>query len=415
MTVDTKIDPTKILPPDPPGPMKWLRDNLFSSWFNSLMTLILIPTVLWILYSALYWAFVTADWTPITSNPMLFIVGQYPRVELWRVAISLAGIMLMLGISWGKWGGIVQSIAITGAVIFAVVTFLPVDHPDLNIVLFNAFSYEITVRIFSGFLSLFVLAGYFMGNAKRITPGIIVAAWLLLPIFIVIFLSGFGDNELMPSISTTLWGGILVTFLLAFGGILISFPIGVMLALGRRSNLPVVTAFSTTIIETIRGMPLVTILFMFSTILTLLIPPDLIIDRLMRALMAVTLFSAAYTAENVRGGLAAVDSGQVEAAKAVGMNNWKIMTFIVLPQAIRAILPAIVGQFIALFKDTTLVVIVGINDFLGIGRSVIKQSPEFLQLQLEVYLFIGAVYMLFSYVMSAASRRIESSLGVQHG
>ena len=415
MTAEIKINPDEILPPDPPGPMKWLRDNLFDGWFNSLMSVILIPGVIWILYSALRWAFLTADWSPITTNPMLFVVGQYPRLELWRVAISLAGILLILGISWGKWGGIIQTIAVWAAGLLAVFALLPIEHPDLNIVLFTISGYELTVRIFAGIAALLIIAGYFLGNTLKFSTGVIVAAWLLLPIFIVILLSGFGDSELLPTISTTLWGGLLVTFLLAFGGILISFPIGVALALGRRSDLPVVKIFSTVIIEGIRGVPLVTILFMFSTILTLMIPPDAVIDRLMRALMAVTLFSAAYTAENVRGGLQAVDSGQVEAAKAVGMSSWKIMTFIVLPQAIRAILPAIVGQFIALFKDTTLVVIVGINDFLGIGRSVIKQSPEFLQLQLEVYLFIGAVYMIFSFLMSMASRRLESSLGVQHG
>jgi general L-amino acid transport system permease protein len=204
-----------------------------------------------------------------------------------------------------------------------------------------------------------------------------------------------------------------VTFLLSIGGILLSFPIGVALALGRRSSLPVVSAFSTVFIEAIRGVPLITILFMFSIILALFLPAESRIDRLLRALMAVTFFSAAYTAENVRGGLQAVPPGQIEAAKAVGMSGLQTMVFIVLPQALRAVIPAIVGQFISLFKDTTLVVIVGINDFLGIGRSVINSAPEFVQMQLEVYLFIAVVYWIFSYLMSAASRRLESAMGVE--
>jgi general L-amino acid transport system permease protein len=204
----------------------------------------------------------------------------------------------------------------------------------------------------------------------------------------------------------------LVTFLLSVGGILLSFPIGVALALGRRSSLPVVSAFSTVFIETIRGVPLITILFMFSIILALFLPAESRIDRLLRALMAVTVFSAAYTAENVRGGLQAVPSGQIEAAKAVGMSGFQTMVFIVLPQALRAVIPAIVGQFISLFKDTTLVVIVGINDFLGIGRSIINSDPAFVQMQLEVYLFIAVVYWIFSYLMSLASRRLESAMGV---
>ena len=128
--------------------------------------------------------------------------------------------------------------------------------------------------------------------------------------------------------------------------------------------------------------------------------------------MAVTVFSSAYTAENVRGGLQAVPQGQVEAAKALGMNSFRIMLLIVLPQAIRAVIPAIVGQFISLFKDTTLVIIIGINDLLGIGKSIINSSPEFVQLQTEVYIFIAAVYWVFSYLMSMASRRVEKALGV---
>jgi general L-amino acid transport system permease protein len=174
----------------------------------------------------------------------------------------------------------------------------------------------------------------------------------------------------------------------------------------------VVSAFSTFFIETIRGVPLITLLFMFSVILALFLPPEARIDRLVRALMAVTFFSAAYTAENVRGGLQSVPPGQIEAAKALGMNGVQTMGLIVLPQAIRVVIPAIVGQFITLFKDTTLVVIVGINDLLGIGRSIVNSDPAYVQAQLEVYLFIAAIYWIFSYFMSMASRRLEASLGV---
>jgi general L-amino acid transport system permease protein len=130
--------------------------------------------------------------------------------------------------------------------------------------------------------------------------------------------------------------------------------------------------------------------------------------------MAVTVFSSAYTAENIRGGLQSISKGQYEAAHALGMNNFQTMFFIVLPQAIKVVIPAIVGQFISLFKDTTLVVIVGINDLLGIGRSVINSESDFLQLQLEVYIFIALIYWVFSYFMSVASRRVEASLGVSN-
>ncbi|MDH3942831.1 MAG: amino acid ABC transporter permease [Anaerolineae bacterium] len=403
-----------IRPPSPPGPIKWVRDNLFNTWFNSILTIILIPLVGYAIFALVKWVFISADWTPVFSAPLLFVVGQYPRPEIWRVFISLAGIMFLLGASWGRWGGLLRPIAISGAALFAFFALLPVQHNDLSLVLFSISSFEFTVRIYLGVTAALVFAGYWLGRLEAVKKWHIVAAWGILPMIAILLTSGFGDSELLPAVTTTAWGGLLVTILLAAGGILLSIPIGLFLALGRRSTLPVLKVFSTIMIEGIRGVPLVTILFMFSFILTLLLPPEARIDRIVRALMAVTFFSAAYTAENIRGGLQAVHPGQIEAAKAVGMSGVQTMVFIVLPQAIRAVLPAIVGQFIALFKDTTLVVIVGINDLLGIGRAIVNSEPAFLQLQLEVYIFIAVIYMIFSYLMSMASRRLETTMGVQN-
>ncbi len=193
---------------------------------------------------------------------------------------------------------------------------------------------------------------------------------------------------------------------------MLSFPIGVLLALGRRSSLPMLSLFSTLIIELVRGVPLVSILFMSSIIVALFLPPGLRIDRVVRALMGMTLFSAAYTAENVRGGLQAIPEGQEEAAKAVGLKPYQTMLLIILPQALRKVIPAIVGQFISLFKDTTLAVIVGIIELLNIGKAILQSDPEFIQLQAEVYIFIAAVFWILSFIMSYASRRLEAALGV---
>ena len=398
----TQITEEVIRPPQPPGPVKWVRDNLFNSWFNSVLTVILLPVIFFALVNATLWIFTEADWRVVTQFPMLYAVGQYPRDEIWRVAVGLSAIIFFLGASWGKWGGLLKSISIAAGIFFAVFALLPVQHPAL----------DLSMRSYLGFNVLLILLGNWIGQKEVVKGGFIIIGWVLVPIISVFLLSGLQDNELIPSVTTTFWGGLLVTFLLSAGGILLSFPIGLALALGRRSTLPVVKAFSTILIETIRGVPLITILFMFSIILALFLPAESRIDRLIRALMAVTFFSAAYTAENVRGGLQAVPLGQIEAAKAVGMNGFQTMLFIVLPQALRAVLPAIVGQFIALFKDTTLVVIVGINDLLGIGRSVINSDPEFVQLQTEVYLFIALIYWIFSYLMSLASRRLEAAMGV---
>ncbi len=191
-----------------------------------------------------------------------------------------------------------------------------------------------------------------------------------------------------------------------------SFPLGVLLALGRRSNLPVLKGLCVLFIELVRGVPVVSLLFMAQVIVPLFLPEDLRLDRVMRALFAITLFSAAYMAENVRGGLQSVPQGQVEAARALGLGGPHTMLFIVLPQALRAIIPAIVGQFISLFKDTSLVVTVGLLDVLGIGKSIVLGNVEWVGSQSEVYIFIALLFWVFTYSMSYASRKLETALGV---
>jgi len=389
-------------PPQPPGPVKWMKENLFNSWFNSLLTVVLLPILFFAVVKIILWVFIEADWRPVTQFPLLYAVGQYPRDELWRVGVGLSAIVFMLGASWGKWGGLLRSISYAAGIFFAVFALLPIQHQSL----------DLGMRFYLGLNVLLLLSGYWIGRQKVVKGLFIIIGWVVVPFVFVFLLSGIKGSNTIPQVATTLWGGLLVTFLLSAGGIILSFPFGVALALGRRSTLPVVKAFSIIFIETVRGVPLITILFMFSIILALFLPADSRIDRLVRALMGITFFSAAYTAENVRGGLQAVPPGQIEAAKAVGMNGFQTMLFIVIPQALRAVLPAIVGQFIALFKDTTLVVIVGINDLLGIGRSIVNSDPEFVQLQLEVYLFIAVIYWIFSYLMSVASNRLEAAMGV---
>ena len=392
-----------IRPPQPPGLVKWIKENLFSSIINSILTVLLLPAILYMLYLVANWVLVGANWKAVSQFPMLFAVGQYPRDQIWRVGFIFSGLMFMLGISWGRWGGLLKSIALAAGAFLLLIAVLPVQHPQL----------DMTMRIYLGSTILLTLLGYLIGSKTRLKNSMIIVAWFVIPIVGIVLLAGFEGSERIPAVQTTLWGGLLVTFLLAAGGIFLSFPLGVALAFGRRSDLPVVSAFSTVFIEVIRGVPLVSILFMFSIMLALFLPVESRIDRLVRALMAVTVFSAAYSAENVRGGLQSVPLGQIEAAKALGMGNLKTTVFIVLPQALRAVLPAIVGQFISLFKDTTLVVIIGINDFLGIGRSIINSDPEFVQMRTEVYIFMAVVYWIFSYLMSLASRRIESAMGIE--
>jgi general L-amino acid transport system permease protein len=393
----------EMRPPEPPSAVAWARKNLFNSWFNGIVSIALLVAIAFATVAAVDWVVYKANWRPVAEFPFLYMVGQYPRDELWRIGLSMSLLAIAFGLSWGSWGGLVRSFAISLGGFFAVVALLPVRSSLLNL--------SNRAAIFGNIL--LILLAYRLGMWKRVRGWYVFVIWFLFAGMItLVLLPGFAGSNVLPAISTTVWGGLLVTLILAAGGIILSFPIGVLLALGRRSSLPVLKGFCITFIEVVRGVPLVTILFMFSIILQLFLPPEARIDRLIRALMAMTFFSAAYTAENVRGGLQAIPQGQVEAAQAVGLSRLQITGLIVLPQALRKVIPAIVGQFITLFKDTTLVIIVGINELLGIGKSILNTDPSFVRAQAEVYLFVALVFWAFSYVMSHASRQLEAALGV---
>ena len=390
-------------PPAPPGMRTWMRENLFNNWYNSLLTVVSIIFIVFITGVVLRWIFVDADWRPVIQSPLLYLIGQYPREQLWRIGLMLVLISFLIGVSWGVWGGLVSSFAITMGALMAVFALIPFQVTELTFSLRGVMLFNVVL----------IYLGLILGRKVAISGRNLAIAWFLASLIIIfVLLPGFAGSEIMPKVPSTLWGGLMVTLILAVGGILLSFPIGVALAFGRRSTLPVVKGFCIAFIESIRGVPLVTILFMFSLILQVFLPTGSRFDRLLRALVAVTIFSAAYTAENVRGGLAAVPPGQTEAGKAVGMSSLQINMFIVLPQALKAVIPAIVGQFISLFKDTTLVIILGINELLGMGRAIINSNAEYVQLQFEVYMFIALIFWIFSYAMSHTSRQLEAALGV---
>jgi general L-amino acid transport system permease protein len=395
--------PKESIPPKPPSPREWVRKNLFSSWINALLTIIGATVVYFALVNVATWAVKTADWRPITAAPLLFLVGQYPREELWRVGLSTLMITFLVGMSWGIWKHYIRPFAIFLAILMGILAIIPLETTTITL----------PIRVFMLINPVLIYLGYRIGHTKRVRGSLVAMLWLIALILIpLVILPGFTNSSLLPSVPTTVWGGLLITLLLSVGGIVLSFPFGVLLALGRRSSLPVVRLFSIFFIETVRGVPLVTILFMFSVILALFLPTESRIDRVIRALLGMVVFTAAYTAENVRGGLQAIPPGQVEAAKALGLKGVHITSLIVLPQALRMVIPTIVGQFITLFKDTTLVYIVGINDLLGMGNAVLKLQPEFVRLQMEVYLFIALIFWVFSYFMSYASLQLEKALGV---
>jgi general L-amino acid transport system permease protein len=391
-----------ILPPEPPGPLTWLRKNLFSSWYNSLLTVVLLVFLAWAIYGLLRWMILQADWRPVINHPMLYLVGQYPRSQLWRLGIGIALFTVMLGMSIRYWGQVMRVLAVTYAAFLVVIGIWPPTG--------QALTPEIRLFLLAN-VPLLALA-FLFGRRIHIRGSYLLAGWLAAMVITMLLLRGFSGFGQVPRVATQLWGGLLVTILLAVGGIVLSFPIGVLLALGRRSSLPVVKILSILFIEVVRGVPLISILFLSSLILPLFLPTDMRLDRLLRALLGMTIFSAAYMAENVRGGLAAVPPGQTEAAKAVGLNNFQVTLLIVLPQALRAVIPPMVGQLISLFKDTTLAAGVAVFELLSVGLSILQGTPEYFGLQMEVLLFVAAIFWLFSYLMSFVSLRLEAALGV---
>ena len=322
-----------------------------------------------------------------------------------------------------------------GDLILALAFVFPVLHATVRAYKTRAYLQKDRSRfLVSGVVLTLGAALVAVANGRSISLGIIaltgvVAVWYALApsgqhtllrqiaVGLVVTIVYYSASEIFANlgitteisfISTERWGGIILTMSLALVSISASFPIGVLLALGRRSELPVIRLFCIGMIEFVRGVPLITILFMASIMVPLLSPSLAGVDAVVRAMVGFTLFSAAYVAEIVRGGLQAVPHGQTEAAKAVGMSGWQITYYIILPQALRAVIPALVGQFISLFKDTSLVFIVGLIELLGVAQTVVNQG-EFIGRQRETLIFIGIIYFVGSYAMSSTSRRLEES------
>jgi general L-amino acid transport system permease protein len=394
MTAETLRPPrTKI------GIVGWLRQNLFSGIVSSLFTIALAAAIGWVLLQLGSWALTEARWEVITNNLRLFLLGRYPGEETWRIWVAMLILSVLSGLSGGVFGQVSRVLAITLSAIQLLLALLMVPSPI-----------GFTAVAAYGFNAAIVWAAMAAAVRFPVPRRPLVAAWLISLPLAFYLLAGFAGTPL-ASVTTNVWGGLLLTVLLATVGIILSFPLGVILALGRRSELPALRWLSTGYIELIRGVPLVTILFMADIILPLFLPGEWRLDRVARAMGGITLFSAAYVAENVRGGLQAIPSGQVEAARALGLSGMQVNRFIVLPQALRAVIPANVGLFISLLKDTTLVTIIGLLELLGIGSAVLAQTESF-GANMEVYAFVAVAFFVLCYAMSQASYRLERALGV---
>ncbi|RRR70825.1 MAG: amino acid ABC transporter permease [Candidatus Viridilinea halotolerans] len=386
------------------GVVEWLRQNLFSNWWNSLISIVLLIVIFQVVTGLLRWILGSEGWIAVANSVRIILLGRYPPAEAWRPQLIVTMAALLLGLSGGIWRGIPLNLAVGFSAIMALLGLISFAMPTSEVPL------PVATPLF--LFGTAILGAGGIATAWRLRDTLrwpVIAGWLLLYPVTILILRG-GDT-----VGTNLWGGLLLTLLLSVSGIVLSFPLGILLALGRRSDLPVIKWFCVGYIELIRGVPLVTLLFMASLMLPLFLPPEVRVDAVVRAIVAVTLFSAAYLAENVRGGLQSLPRGQTEAARALGLNVVQTTLLITLPQALRAVIPVLVGQFIALFKDTSLVVIIGLTDLLGAAQAINTQPAWFGipgGVWRETFFVVAGIYWIFSFTMSRTARRIESNLNV---
>lgn len=355
-----------ILPPvSQIGFLGWVRRNLFSTWYNGLLTILLAYALVRLLVPFLDWSVIHAHflgtseasctrdaacWVFVGQRLNFFIYGFYPDAEIWRANVVF---------------------------IIIAVCFVPQMIPR-----------------FPG---------------RRL---LLILGFTVLPVagFILIYGGLFG----LPVVATNKWGGLMLTLVLAYAGMVASLPIGILLALGRRSRMPAIRGLCVAFIELWRGVPLITVFFMASVMIPLFLPRDVTFDKLLRVVIGMTCFWGAYMAEIVRGGLQAIPHGQYEAADALGLGYWKKMILIILPQALKTVIPGIVNTLIALFKDTTLVLIIGLFDILGTIQSTIS-DPAWGDVTTEAYLFVAAVFFVFTFGLSLYSRKLERKLRAGSG
>ena len=389
----------------------WIRFNLFSSWYNSVLTIILSISIALALWFGLSWIILKADWSAIYTLGGRFIIGQY-NVEaacpgqncFWRPQASLLLITVLLGMGWRvAGGGITKRIAIIVAGVASAFAFLPYG--------LNEMGWDVHLLLLANVPAL--AAGWSLARFTQLGTTFWVFVFTMAAfVLTVVLLRGIPGVPFLHPDLVIYWGGMMLNLLLAVVGIGLSFPIGIALALGRRSHLQVVKLLCIVFIETFRGVPLITLLFMSQVLVPLAFPENFPLNSLFRAAIVITLFSSAYMAENIRGGLQSLHPGHAEAAQALGLPSWQTMLFISLPQAIRNVIPPIVGQFISLFKDTSLVYIIGMLDVVEIGRAFIQGNPEYLANAKELFIFLAVLFWIFTFTMSTVSRRIEHHLSI---
>jgi len=394
-----------------PGAMEWVRKNLVSTPFNVLLTLVLGVAMAGAAFS-LVRLIANADFTILRVNLALFMVGGFPRDELWRVAAALSEMGAMIGLVAGLvWSGAAARAREAGLPVPAPSGLARIARRFWPLGLFVAVCLSLTQTPGPAISVVAALALGVIANriGRAIPTGLRRWLWsvaVLLPIFAYVTLttSGIGWDQ---------WGGLQLTLFLTLAGVVFAFPLGVLLALGRRSSLPAVKGLAVAYIELIRGVPLITLLLMGVFALGFFLPLELRPSGVTRVLVAITIFEAAYIAEVVRGGFQAVPTGQTEAAAALGLSPLQTTRSIIMPQALRATIPAMVGQFISLFKDTTLVSVVGFGDILAASGFANTQPAFNAQGLARITLpFVALAFWAGCYTMSREAKRLEKRLGI---
>jgi len=351
-----------------------------------------------------------ACWAFLSGNRIqTFIYGNYTDSERWRPIVALVlMIVAILPILWDKCPARAKMMNFALAFPFIGAWLLLGGRASESVM--------IAVIVLIGGTSLIPRAA--SSIAKSSDPVVVgkISNWIfiaLLAIALAIVWLGLPGLGLLSTVDTRDWGGILLTVVIGVTGIIASLPLGVALALGRQSSMPVLRTLSVIFIEFIRGVPLITLLFVASTMLNYFLPPGTEFDLLLRVLVMVTLFASAYMAEVIRGGLQAIPKGQYEGADSLGLNYWQAMRLIILPQAMKISIPGIVNTFIGLFKDTTLVLIIGMLDLLGTGRAALADA-KWIGMAPEVYAFVAVFFFICCFGMSRYSKYLEDKLHTGH-
>jgi general L-amino acid transport system permease protein len=424
--------PDRAPPATTVGVIGWLRNNLFPDWFNSILTLLSIALLIWIVPAIFNWVYLDAHFIGSDRDackPNFQIVkdeinvdGVLPDGTVVPIKTTADRVLVPDGVEpnmrWtrkmvertARYKGrqyakvlVEQDVVIEGACwVFIGVRydqfiygFYPVEE-----------RWRPTLAIGLGLLMIFYM----------LTDGMPKRGWVALSLFIpypVFAFWMFGGGLGLEPVDNSKWGGLMLTIIISAVAITGALPIGIALALGRRSKMPIVRYLCVVFIEFLRAVPMITILFMAMVILPLFLPPGTTFDQLLRVLIGTTLFIAAYTAEVVRGGLAALPKGQYEAADALGLSYWKTMGLIILPQALKIMIPAIVSLFIGIFKDTTLVQIVGLNDLLTMVQLAVTDA-KWIGLSKEGYAFCALIFFIFCFAMSRYSMYLERKLHTGH-